>query len=332
MSEPAVSVVFRAYNCDKYIGQAIESILAQTFQDFEIVVVDDGSTDGTAAILQAYGQRDPRIKVIRNQPNQGPVRTMNIGLRYARGEFIAVHDSDDMSLPQRLETQVNFLRANPQIALVGGGAYFIDEEGEILRIGTLPRKGPEEVRQLLSEGRTFIHTSVMYRRRCIEAIGWYDEFFAYSHDYDMLIRMADAFDLVYDPEPLVKWRKLNSGITGRKKQAQAAFGELARLRHKAQKEGTILDLQQEYNRLITSAERADHGERQQPSSDASYYYNIGVQLLEQGKHQTARRRFGQALKAGGGVSISLRVLIFYGLSFLPNSINSKPVRALRKAF
>jgi hypothetical protein len=79
-------------------------------------------------------------------------------------------------------------------------------------------------------------------------------------------------------------------------------------------------------------ERADHGERQQRSSDASYYYNIGVQLLEQGKHQTARRRFGQALKAGGGFGISLRVLIFYGLSFLPNSINSKPVRALRKAF
>ena len=120
MTMPVVSVVFRAFNCERYIGQAIESVLAQTFQDFEIVVVDDASTDGTEAILQAYAQRDERIRVVRNETNQGPVRTMNIGLQHAQGEFVAVHDGDDVSLPHRLETQVNFLRANPQIALIGG--------------------------------------------------------------------------------------------------------------------------------------------------------------------------------------------------------------------
>ncbi len=332
MSEPVVSVVFRAYNCEKYIGQAIDSILAQTFQDFEIVVVDDGSTDGTQAILRNYAQRDPRIRVIRNEQNQGPVKTMNIAVRNARGEFIAVHDADDMSLPQRLETQIRFLSNNPNIALVGGGAYFIDEDGEEFRRGTLPRKEPEEVRQLLAEGQTFIHSSVMYRRQCIEAIGFYDEFFIYSHDYDMLIRMADTFAAVYDPEPLVKWRKLNSGITGRKKHAQAVFAELTRLRRKARQAGGALDLPREYDRLMALEEGKSEAESQLSLTDARYYYNIGVQLLEQGKHQMARKRFLQALKYRNDFNILLRVLIFYGLSFLPNSINSKPVRALRKAF
>jgi glycosyltransferase involved in cell wall biosynthesis len=107
MTEPVVSVVFRAFNCEKYIGEAIESILAQTFQDFEIVIVDDTSIDETNAIIQTYARREGRIRVFRNQTNQGPVQTMNIGLQLAQGKFVAVHDADDVSLPHRLETQVS---------------------------------------------------------------------------------------------------------------------------------------------------------------------------------------------------------------------------------
>jgi glycosyltransferase involved in cell wall biosynthesis len=326
MTKPAVSVVFRAYNCREYIGQAIDSILAQTFQDFEIVVVDDGSTDGTEAILKSYAQKDNRIRVIRNEPNQGPVRTMNIGVREAQGEFIAVHDADDLSLPHRLETQVNFLRSQPNITLMGGGAYFIDEEGEVLRVGTTARKVGEAARQFLEGGQSFIHTSCMYRRISIEAVGLYDEFFTSSHDYDMLVRMANTFEVAYYEEPLVKWRKLNTGITGKKKLAQAAFAELARIRAKAKREGRSINLQQEYERLITN----NSVQLKRPISDARYYYNIALQLLEQGNNETARKRFLQALKGGAGPDILLRTLIFYTLSFWPNGINSRPVRALRK--
>jgi glycosyltransferase involved in cell wall biosynthesis len=327
MTEPVVSVLVRAFNCERYIGPAIESILAQTFQDFEIVVVDDASTDGTEAILQAYAQRDERVRVFRNETNQGPVRAMNLGLRHARGEFVAFHDGDDVSLPHRLETQVNFLRANPQIALVGGGKYVIDEEGEEIRIVTRQRRGPEKVRQDLEKGYTFTQTSVMCRRQCIEAIGLYDEFFLYANDYDMLLRMADQFDMVYYEEPLVKWRWLNSSISGVKKRPQAAFFELARMRSQAQKEGVSLDLQGEYQRLMAREDIA----RKRPISDAYYYYNIGMFLLKKGKPQKARERFLRALKHGGDINACLRALVFYILSFFPNSVHAKPVRALREA-
>jgi glycosyltransferase involved in cell wall biosynthesis len=327
MTEPVVSVLVRAFNCERYIGPAIESVLVQTFQDFEIVVVDDASTDGTEAILQAYAQRDERIRVFRNGTNQGPVRAMNLGLRHARGEFVAFHDGDDVSLPHRLETQVNFLRANPQIALVGGGAYWIDEEGEELRVITRQRRGPEEVRQALEKGNTFRQTSVMCRRQCLEAIGLYDEFFLYANDYDMLLRMADRFDMVYYEEPLVKWRWLNSSISGAKKRAQAAFLELARMRSEAKREGVSLDLQGEYQRLMAREDIA----RKRPISDAYYYYNIGMFLLKKGKPQKARKRFLRALKHGGDINACLRALVFYILSFFPNSVHAKPVRALREA-
>jgi glycosyltransferase involved in cell wall biosynthesis len=317
----------RAFNCERYIGQAIESILAQTFQDFEIVVVDDASTDGAEAILHAYAQQDERIRVFRNETNQGSVRTMNVGLRHARGEFVAFHDGDDVSLPHRLETQVNFLAANPKIALVGGGAYWIDEEGEELKLVTRERKGPEEVKQALERGNIFRQTSVMCRRKCLEAIGLYDEFFLYANDYDMLFRMADQFDIVYYEEPLVKWRWLNSSISGAKKRTQAVFSELARIRSKAQEEGVSLDLQGEYQRLMAREDIT----RRRPISDAYYYYCIGMFLLEKGKPQKARKRFLRALKPRGDINAFLRALVFYVLSFFPNSIHAKPARALRKA-
>jgi glycosyltransferase involved in cell wall biosynthesis len=331
MTEPLVSVIVRVFNCERYIGQAIEGILAQTFQDFEVIIVDDASTDGTEAILQAYAQRDERIRVFRNETNQGPVKTMNIGLRHARGEFVAVHDADDLSLPHRLETQVDFLRANPQRALVGGGAHFIDEEGEEVKVINWGRKGPKEARHHLEKGYSFIHTSVMFRRECIEAIGFYDEFFSYAHDYDMLVRMADTFDIVYYEEPLIQWRWLNSGITGRKKRVQAAFAELARVRSKAKKEGVSLDLQQEYNRLMATEDITSGRYRNQPISDAAYYYDIGLLLLGKGKPHKARERFSRALKHRDDTNACLRALVWYILSFFPNVMHSELVQAVRKA-
>jgi glycosyltransferase involved in cell wall biosynthesis len=331
-NEPVVSVVVRAFNCEKYIGEAIQGILDQTFQDFEIVVVNDASTDATPVILQTYAQRDERVKVFRNEFNQGPVRTMNIGLRHARGEFVAVNDGDDVSLPHRLETQVNFSRVNPQIALVGGGAYIIDEDGEEFRNINLKRMMAEEARHFLETGHSFVHTSVIYRRRCIEAIGLYDEFFLCAHDYDMMVRMADTFDVAHHEEPLVKWRCLNTGITGSKKQAQAAFAELARMRSRAKKEGVSLDLQREYDRLVAVEACMDGIKRNRPLSNARFYYSIALQLLEKGKPRQARGRIRQALRYRDcSMGLVLRLLAFYVLSFWPNSIHFKSIRILREA-
>lgn len=330
---PVVSVVTRAFNCQRYIAQAIKSILGQTFQDFEMVIVDDASTDGTAAILQSYAQRDDRIRVFRNETNQGPVKTMNIGLKQARGEFVAVQDADDLSLPHRLETEVSLLRAHPQIAMVGSRGIVVDEEGEELRVSTHEFKDSEEVKQYLREKHLFTHSSVMFRRKSLEAIGWYDEFFLYSHDYDVYLRLAEKFDILYYEEPLVRWRWLNTGISGRKKAYQAVYGELARARSKAKRDGIPFDLCQEYDWLMAQKGLEDSGgsEDNRPASDMSYYYSVGIFLLERGKPHKARERFRQALGSSDNLDIFVRILIFYLLSFWPGSINSRPVRALRKA-
>ena len=112
---PAVSVILSVYNGEKYLAEAIDSILAQTFSDFELIIVDDGSSDSTASIARAYAQRDSRIRFMQLARNMGLADARNHGIAAARGEFATMMDADDISLPQRLEKQVGFLRANPAI-------------------------------------------------------------------------------------------------------------------------------------------------------------------------------------------------------------------------
>jgi len=322
----------RSFNSERYIGEAIESVLGQVFRDFELVIVDDSSSDGTAAILETYSRRDGRVRVIRNETNQGAVRTMNIALRHARGEFVAINDADDISLPHRLQIQADFLRTNPQVALVGGAKYIIDEEGEVIQLVNWGRMGPEQTRQHLAEGKRLAHSSVMFRRKCIESIGLYDEFFRYAHDRDMLIRMAAAYGVVYYGEPIIKWRWLNTGITGRQNKAQAAFSQLARARGRAKETGTSLDLQQEYNRLMGGEAAVDGTNDEKRAYDADYYYTVGVLLLDRGKARKARQRFLRSLKCSRSIKRSLEALVFYVISFFPKGANSWLVRAARKSF
>ena len=121
MKTPKVSVIMPAYNSEKYVGEAIESILNQTFIDFEFIILNDGSTDNTPKIVKEYAKRDKRIKFIDNKKNQGFIASLNQCLDVARGEYLAKMDSDDISLPQRLQKQVDYLEKNPNVGLVGTG-------------------------------------------------------------------------------------------------------------------------------------------------------------------------------------------------------------------
>src|SRR5215213_8085491 len=122
---PPLSVVMPVYNGKAYVGQAIESILTQTFTDFEFMIVDDGSTDGSNEIIEAYAQRDGRIRVL-SQCNQGTSVALNTGIALARGELIAHMGADDIALPQRFERQLHYLRQNPQIGVLGCSYLSID--------------------------------------------------------------------------------------------------------------------------------------------------------------------------------------------------------------
>ena len=210
MSETApltVSVVMSVYNGERYAPEAVESILAQTFRDFEFILIDDGSTDGSKALLEGYAKRDPRVRLV-SRPNKGLTKTLNEGLDLARGEFIARMDADDVSLPTRFEKQVAFLRANPDVVCVGARVLRVDPYGSPLSESDHKLTHEEIDRQLMEEGLgwAITHPVAMMRRDAVAKVSGYREQFRTSQDLDLWLRLAEVGRLANLPEVLLKYR------------------------------------------------------------------------------------------------------------------------------
>ena len=203
---PRVTVLMAVYNGAAYLREAMDSILAQTFRDFEFLIVNDGSTDDSRAIVASYN--DSRIRILDNPENIGLTRSLNRGLAEARGELIARQDADDVSYPRRLEMQVSFLDSHPHLALVGSQARFINEEGKPTpsRLWWKATTAAGIRFQLLFDS-PFIHTAVLFRRKIIwDALGGYDESFKTSQDFELWSRVLTAFDAANMKEILVEFR------------------------------------------------------------------------------------------------------------------------------
>lgn len=184
MGSLPLSVVMAVFNDENYVAASIESILGQTFRDFEFIVIDDGSTDGTAEVIRAY--RDPRIIFIQNNGNLGLTRSLNIGLEIATGRWLARQDADDISLKHRFQKQIGFLKQHPNLALLGTAANYIDEKQKIIGRTTLSNDPEAE----LSHLNPFVHGSIMLCRSVAVELGGYDEFFRYCQDYELWARIA----------------------------------------------------------------------------------------------------------------------------------------------
>ena len=202
---PRVSVVTPAYNASAYLVQAIDSILSQTFADFELIVVDDASTDQTAAILASY--QDPRLRVVRNETNQGIVRTRNRGMAMARGEFICPFDADDVSLPTKLAKQVALLDSHPEMVLAGTATRYL-ELGDIKPGKRVHNDTPAMMRWLMHVDNPLGHSTLMYRASGVRALnGLMDEEFKYSEDYEFCHRLMGQGEVGFLNEPLVLYRR-----------------------------------------------------------------------------------------------------------------------------
>ena len=209
MSEPTISVVMPTYNEAEYVERAVASIRAQTFSDFEIVVVDDGSTDGTVELVQAF--EDDRIRVVRREGETGITSALNRGVGESSGRYVARHDADDWSHPKRFERQVEVLEARPELALLGTGAYLVDATGDTIgRRRVLERPG---LRDLL-EHNEFVHGSVVMNREALQSVGGYDEWFETTEDYDLWIRLAEEYPVGNVDEPLYYFRQHDESIYG----------------------------------------------------------------------------------------------------------------------
>lgn len=203
---PLVSVVMPIHNAERFLAEAIESVLGQTYRELELVMVDDGSTDGSYEIAQRYAKRDARVKLVRNDRNLGIVKTRNRLFDEANplSVHFAVLDSDDVCLPDRILRQVEFLEAHPDHAIVGGNTLIIDEQGREIGSRVYPSTH-EALSSVITRYNPIAQPSVMIRRSALEQVGRYDERYSRCQDYDLWLRMAarykianlDAFTLKY---------------------------------------------------------------------------------------------------------------------------------------
>lgn len=212
MPEPRISVAMSVYNNAPYLAEAIESILGQTFGDFEFLIVNDGSRDGSADIIDAYAARDGRIRAI-HQPNKGLVASLNRLVEEARAPLIARMDGDDISLPERFARQIAFLDAHPDYGVVGTSTHDIDEQGVLSPNTDFHPQNHEEFVAALDGGPLLCHPSVMMRRDLVRALGGYRAAFVHCEDYDLWLRLANRTKLCSLPDRLFHYRRSASQVS-----------------------------------------------------------------------------------------------------------------------
>jgi glycosyltransferase involved in cell wall biosynthesis len=220
--DPAVSVVMSVYNGAQYLNEAIDSMLGQTFKNFEFIIIDDGSTDRSNEIIKAYN--DSRIVLI-EQDNTGLAIALNNGIRLARTNYIARMDADDIALPQRLESQIAFLHENPDLVLIGTNALVIDKIGEFVFRSNLPTEW-EVIKQQFPE-TSFYHSSVMFKKDAFYKAGGYFEETSklYSFEDSILWNKMKKFGKMANlSEPLIKYRLIpNAATTKSGKEGKALY-------------------------------------------------------------------------------------------------------------
>jgi glycosyltransferase involved in cell wall biosynthesis len=209
---PKVSVIASVYNGEKSMRDAIESILNQTFNDFEFIIVDDCSDDSTPDILNDYLRRNSRIRIIKNEKNIGLTKSLNKAINEAKGEYIARMDCDDVALSDRLEKQVDYMEKNPDTVLLGTAYYEIDKDGKELAQNQYPSMD-HDLRKILIRFNPFCHASVIIRQPALLKAGLYDENISRTQDYDLWFRLANVGKIANLPEYLMKRRYDDNNIS-----------------------------------------------------------------------------------------------------------------------
>ncbi|MET4897406.1 glycosyltransferase [Sphingomonadaceae bacterium jetA1] len=215
MTSPRITVALSVYNNGPYLAAALESVLAQSFGDFELLIVNDGSTDDSRAIIDAYAARDPRIRAI-HQPNRGLIASLNLMIDQARGEYIARMDGDDIALPDRFARQVAFLDSHPDHGVLGTRVIPITDKGEERTEHPIDHPvSTEAVHAALETGPLLCHPSIMMRRSLLIAVGGYRAAYRHCEDYDLWLRLAERTRMANLPDRLLRYRYSPSQVSNR---------------------------------------------------------------------------------------------------------------------
>ncbi|MEM7809420.1 MAG: glycosyltransferase, partial [Planctomycetota bacterium] len=220
---PAISVLLPAYNANRYIEQAVESILLQTFRDFELLIVDDGSTDGTAEKLERLADRDVRVQLVRRPRGRGKgyVQGLIEMAGRARGEFLARMDADDVARPERFELQIDRLRSDADLVLVGGQVRWVDPYGLDLESSHYPTTHDAIDAELLAgRGGVIPHPGSLFRKSAYEQVGGYRNGFQPSEDLDLWLRLAEVGRVANVDEVILDYRQHFASVTRSRRDEQ----------------------------------------------------------------------------------------------------------------
>ncbi|MBX9884660.1 MAG: glycosyltransferase [Novosphingobium sp.] len=240
MTEPAppLTVAMSVYNAERFLAPAIESILAQSFGDFEFLILDDGSRDATASIAAHYGAQDKRIRLI-SRENRGLIASLNQLLGEARAQLIARMDGDDISHPERFERQVRFMESHPEVGVVGSWTEDIDENGTINRLtGSEHPVDHEGFLAAVDPGLPLLcHPAVLYRRDVVRSVGGYHPAFAHCEDFDLWLRLASVTRIANIPERLLYYRRSSDQVSNRHATRQQVGAAIARMAYAERRAG-----------------------------------------------------------------------------------------------
>jgi FkbM family methyltransferase len=218
MSSPTISVVMTVFNGEEFLSETVDSVLNQSFRDFEFIIVDDGSTDATADILSKYAPRDSRIRVLRNG-KKGRAASLNLGISLANGKYVANNDADDLATPGRLEEQVAFMERNPEVGVLGSAYEVITDSGAVIDLVRHPLED-SEIRSVILRDNPICHSSAILRKDIALAVGGYRSTFEPSEDYDLWLRMSERSKLANLHNVLVRYRVHANQLSVRKLEHQ----------------------------------------------------------------------------------------------------------------
>lgn len=275
-----VSVVMSAYNSVRFIREAIESILNQTYQDFELIIVDDGSTDETLPIAASYAERDSRVRVIRAN-HGGQSRARNTGIQHAQGDWVAIMDHDDVWLPQRLEKQLQAAAANPRVVAWGAYAYHLGPTGKISSVSNAGPVSEEEFYELRRrEGAfTLSHASVLLRKEIVLRAGGYDPRLHTAEDMDLFDRMAEYGPVLAIPEPLLLYRLHTSSNTMKNFFRQRLLMRYVQARALARSRGERIPGLEDFIERERRARVLVRAKRRLRDTSGYYYRSFGIKML-----------------------------------------------------
>jgi glycosyltransferase involved in cell wall biosynthesis len=307
---PKVSVVMPVYQDEQYLQQAIDSILGQTFRDFELLIISEAdSSDNTISIINSYS--DSRIRHFHNRSRLGLVRSLNVGIQKARGEYVARMDSDDVCRPQRLSKQVRFLDEHGEVGVLGASAVIINQQGKPYARFSAPTM-PELIDWFLLFGEALAHPTVMIRKSTCQELSGYAYEYPYAEDYDLWLRARRVTRIANLPDALLQLRKHTANIS----RANTKVGIESQIRLLTREASSILrnEVEREVLRTLIGHQLADSGDAVEA---AKFVRSICVGFIRQ---KNVSRLAERAIRADAARRMSVMARL---------SIKSNPLSALR---